>query len=56
MTWKLKQGVRWHDGKPFTADDVVFTWEYARDPATATVTSGSYKDVTVEKIDDHTVT
>ena len=27
VTWKLKQGVKWHDGKPFTADDVVFTWE-----------------------------
>ena len=55
VTWKLKQGVKWHDGKPFTADDCVFTWEYARDPATAAVTTGSYKDVTVEKIDDYTV-
>jgi peptide/nickel transport system substrate-binding protein len=53
--WKLKQGVKWHDGKPFTADDCVFTWEYARDPATAATTTGSYKDVTVEKIDDYTV-
>ena len=24
-TFKLKKGVMWHDGKPFTADDVVFT-------------------------------
>src|SRR5471030_529405 len=55
VTWKLKQGVKWHDGKPFTADDCVFTWEYARNPATAAVTSGSYKDVTVEKVDDYTV-
>ncbi|MPZ33106.1 MAG: peptide ABC transporter substrate-binding protein [Rhodospirillales bacterium] len=56
VTWKLKKGVRWHDGQPLTADDVVFTWEYARDPATATLTSGSYKNVTVEKVDQHTVT
>src|SRR6266446_3801121 len=55
VTWKLKQGVTWHDGKPFTADDVVFTWAYSRDPATATLTTGSYKDVTVEKIDQYTV-
>ncbi|WP_395712049.1 peptide ABC transporter substrate-binding protein [Reyranella sp.] len=55
VTWKLKKGVKWHDGKPFTADDVVFTWEYSRNPATATLTSGSYKDVMVEKVDDHTV-
>ena len=55
VTWKLKQGVTWHDGKPFTADDVVFNWQYAADPATAAVTSGSYKDIKVEKIDTHTV-
>jgi peptide/nickel transport system substrate-binding protein len=55
VTWKLKKGVTWHDGKPFTADDVVFTWEYAKNPATAAVTVGSYKDVVVEKIDDYTV-
>jgi peptide/nickel transport system substrate-binding protein len=55
VTWKLKKGVSWHDGKPFTADDVVFTWEYSKNPATATVTVGSYKDVVVEKVDDHTV-
>ncbi len=55
VIWKLKQGVTWHDGKPFTADDAVFTWEYSSNPATATVSSGSYKDVTVEKIDQYTV-
>ena len=55
VTWKIKQGVKWHDGQPLTADDVVFTWAYASNPATATVSSGSYKDVTVEKIDAHTV-
>jgi len=55
VTWKLKKGVQWHDGKPFTADDCVFTWEYARNPATAAVTSGSYKDVVVEKVDQYTV-
>jgi len=55
VTWKLKKNVTWHDGKPFTADDCVFNWEYARDPATAAVTIGSYKDVEVEKIDTHTI-
>ena len=55
VTWKLKQGVTWHDGKPFTADDVVFTWEYAADPATAAYTTGAYKDIKVEMIDSHTV-
>ncbi len=55
VIWKLKQGVTWHDGKPFTADDVVFTWEYAGNPATATVTHGTYRDIVVEKIDAYTV-
>jgi len=55
VTWKLKAGVQWHDGRPFTADDVVFNWEYASDPATAATTIGSYQDVEVEKIDAFTV-
>ena len=55
VTWKLKKGVTWHDGKPFTADDVVFTAQYAGDPTTSTVTVATYKDLKVEKIDSHTV-
>ena len=55
VTWKLKQGVQWHDGAPFTADDAVFNWEYAIDPGTAAVTVGTYKDTVVEKVDSHTV-
>jgi len=55
VTWKLKRGVNWHDGKPFTADDCVFTWEYCSDPATASVSIGTYKDVKVEKVDSHTI-
>ncbi|MRD46170.1 peptide ABC transporter substrate-binding protein [Caenimonas koreensis] len=55
VTWKLKRGVTWHDGQPFTADDCLFTWEYAKDPATAAVTSGVYKDVVVTKVDSHTI-
>jgi peptide/nickel transport system substrate-binding protein len=35
ITWKLKPGVKWSDGTPFTADDVVFTWQYVADPKTA---------------------
>jgi peptide/nickel transport system substrate-binding protein len=55
VTWKIKPGVQWHDGKPLTADDLVFNWQYASDPATAAVTTASYKEVKVEKVDDHTV-
>ncbi len=56
VTWRLKKNVSWHDGKPFTADDVVFNWEYAADPATAATTIGSYKDIEkIDKVDAGTV-
>lgn len=56
VTWRLKKNVVWHDGKPFTADDVVFNWEYVMDPATAAVTQGQYRDIDrIEKLDSHTV-
>jgi peptide/nickel transport system substrate-binding protein len=55
VIWKLKQGVKWHDGQPFTADDCVFNWEYTSDPATAATTIGSYQNVKVTKIDDYTI-
>jgi len=56
VTWKLKPGVLWHDGKPFTADDVVFNWEYAADPATATPRAGTAQELErVERLDAHTV-
>ena len=55
VTWKLKKGVTWHDGKPFTADDCVFTSEFVKDPASACVTIAVWKDLTVEKVDDHTI-
>src|SRR5689334_24829869 len=55
VTWKLKRGVTWHDGKPFTADDCVFTWEFVKDPASACVTIAVYRDLTVQKVDDYTI-
>lgn len=55
VVWKMKKNVQWHDGKPFSADDVMFNWEYNADPATASVWIGSYQDIKCEKIDSHTV-
>jgi peptide/nickel transport system substrate-binding protein len=55
VIWKLKRGVTWHDGKPFTADDLVFNWEYAADPATAAVTMAAYRDIErIDRLDSHT--
>ena len=55
VTWKLKPNVKWHDGKPFTADDVVFNSVYASDPKTAATTAGTYNYSKVTKVDDLTV-
>ena len=55
VVWKLKRGVTWHDGKPFTADDVVFTHRYVTDPATGAVAGVAWREVRVEKVDSHTV-
>src|SRR5215467_8694103 len=52
----LQNGGVARDGKPFTADDLIFNWEFAVDPATASSTSGTFKEVkSVEKIDAHTI-
>lgn len=56
VTWRLKRNVLWHDGAPFTADDVIFNWEFAMDPATAAGTRSAYEEITrIEKVDSHTV-
>jgi peptide/nickel transport system substrate-binding protein len=55
VVWRLKRNVVWQDGQPFTANDVVFTWEYAADPATAASSIGTWERVErVERIDTHT--
>jgi len=55
VVWRIKEGAQWHDGKPVTADDLVFNWQYASNPATAAVTIGAYRDITVDKIDNLSV-
>lgn len=57
VTWRLKKGVVWHDGMPFTAEDIIFTWEYAADPATGAASMAGYQTIDrIEKQDAHTVT
>jgi hypothetical protein len=52
--FKLREGVTFHEGQPFTADDVVFSFERALSPTSDY--KGSLENVTtVKAIDDHTV-
>lgn len=56
VTWKLKEGVTWADGEPFTAEDVRFTFEYISHPEVAATSDAQYDMVErVEVVDDHTV-
>jgi len=57
LTFTLRDGVRWHDGLPVTADDVVFTIERLRDPVMENrVWAPSFVDLeSVVAPDDHTV-
>jgi peptide/nickel transport system substrate-binding protein len=36
-TWPLRRDVRWHDGAPFSAHDLVFGWQLVMDPQFATI-------------------
>jgi len=55
-TWKLRPGLKWSDGQPLTADDLIFTWKYVTDKDTASPDAASYQDIkTIDKIDDQTI-
>ena len=55
-TFRLRRDVRWHDGRPTTAHDVVFTIETARNPETGFPNSSYFERWTsVEAPDSYTV-
>jgi peptide/nickel transport system substrate-binding protein len=56
-TFRLRRGVQWQDGKPFTADDVLFTYEASMDPDVDAVNKRpAFAEVdSVRKTDDHTI-
>ncbi|HSH96173.1 MAG TPA: ABC transporter substrate-binding protein, partial [Roseimicrobium sp.] len=58
-TFELRKGLKWSDGKPLTADDVVFTWDVIYNPDIINVTADLFridgKNFKVTKIDDLTI-
>ncbi len=57
VTWKLRQDGKWSDGKPITAQDVVFNWQKMMDPNVNFIYRKSYQDsfTDVKTLDDYTV-
>lgn len=56
VTWKLKEGIKWSDGAPFVADDVVFTYRFITNPKVGSTSANNYASVeTVEAINENTV-
>ena len=54
-TFNLREGVTFHNGDPFTADDVVFTFNRSKDPQKSIHTGTIANVQSAEKIDDLTV-
>ncbi len=56
VVWRLRPDVTWADGTPFTAEDVVFTYDFVSNPKVGAATAQFYEAVkTVEAVDEHTV-
>jgi peptide/nickel transport system substrate-binding protein len=57
VVFTLRDDVRWHDGRPVTAEDVKFTFDLAKDPTTASLLASAFlADVeSAEVVDPHTV-
>jgi peptide/nickel transport system substrate-binding protein len=56
LTFRLRKNVRWHDGKPFTANDVAFTYQLMSHPKTPSPYKDDFEDITsVEAVDPYTV-
>lgn len=53
--FELRQDVRWHDGRPLTAEDVVFTFTTIQHPDTRSPLNASWRDIKVQAVGDHAV-
>ncbi|ALC16178.1 ABC-type transport system, periplasmic component [Desulfuromonas soudanensis] len=54
ITFHLRPGVTWHDGTPFTAEDVLFTYRLYIDPKTPTAYAEQYRQVATAEVLDPT--
>lgn len=56
ITYHLRPGVRWQDGAPFGADDVIYTWQQVMNPRNNVASRVGYDDVaSIDKRDELTI-
>ncbi|MBP9748764.1 hypothetical protein KBD18_01025, partial [Patescibacteria group bacterium] len=54
-TFRLKDGLTWHDGEPLTVDDILFTLNVLQDANYKSPLTGAFRGVKPERVDDRTV-
>lgn len=54
-TFKIKKGVKWHNGSDLTVDDIIFTFHSIKDPQYKSPLRGGFSGVEIERVDDETI-
>lgn len=59
ITFKIRKGMKWSDGRPITADDWIMTWRIHTDKAVGSNSYDSFfidgKPIVLRKLDDYTI-
>jgi peptide/nickel transport system substrate-binding protein len=56
VTYRLRSNVKWQDGAPFTADDVIYTWQQMLNPRNMIVSRVGYDVIaSIDRIDAHRI-
>ena len=56
ITYHLRKGVQWQDGAPYSADDVIYSWQQVMNPRNNVQTRSGYDLVSsIDKKDDYTI-
>ncbi len=55
ITWRIRKGAKWGDGRPVTVADVVFAWKIGRHPASGVASREPFlRTIAIERIDERT--